>query len=292
MDQKMIVMCKGIQASGKSTFARKLVRENSDFVRVNNDDLRIMLCQRRFDRKDTKTIDQARNILEEMYLDNGKSIVSDNMNLGPKHETYYKQLAEKHKAKLIIKDFTDVSPNECIERDHKRGDLIGKGIIISTFYDMLKHKKFEPQNVNLPPAVWFDMDGTLSHVTNRSPYEEEKCRQDLPNWPIVTLAKQYKAAGYTLIVCSGRDYGKARNPTLEWLQFYRIFSPCTDIKNHYLFMRAAGDKRHDWIVKREIYERNIRDKYNLVCCFDDRSSVCHELRHLGLTVCQVNYGEF
>ena len=56
-----------------------------------------------------------------------------------------------------------------------------------------------------------------------------------------------------MILVSGRDE-VCRSETEAWLEKH-------DIEYKALFMRPAGDKRKDTIVKREIFDREIRDKY-------------------------------
>jgi len=57
-------------------------------------------------------------------------------------------------------------------------------------------------------------------------------------------------------------------------------------------MRPAGDIRKDVLIKQEIYEREIKDKYNVLFVLDDRQSVVDGWRSLGLTVFQVAEGQF
>lgn len=57
-------------------------------------------------------------------------------------------------------------------------------------------------------------------------------------------------------------------------------------------MRPAGDSRRDAIVKREIFEEEIRDRWRVVGVFDDRQQVARRWRELGLTVSQVAEGDF
>jgi len=38
-------------------------------------------------------------------------------------------------------------------------------------------------------------------------------------------------------------------------------------------MRAAGDMRKDLIVKRELFDRHIRDRYRIAFVLDDRDQV-------------------
>ena len=59
-----------------------------------------------------------------------------------------------------------------------------------------------------------------------------------------------------------------------------------------LYMRAAGDMRKDAIVKRELFDRHIRDSYDVTCVLDDRDQVVAAWRELGLTCLQVAPGNF
>ena len=60
-----------------------------------------------------------------------------------------------------------------------------------------------------------------------------------------------------------------------------------------IFMRKTGDKRKDSIVKKEIYENNILNRYNVTVWLDDRNQVVNMLRDdLNLNVWQVNNGDF
>jgi hypothetical protein len=57
-------------------------------------------------------------------------------------------------------------------------------------------------------------------------------------------------------------------------------------------MHAAADMRKDSVVKQELFERFVRDKYNISFILDDRQQVVDMWRGLGLTVFQVAEGDF
>ena len=59
-----------------------------------------------------------------------------------------------------------------------------------------------------------------------------------------------------------------------------------------LFMRKKDDYRQDAIVKKELYEEHIKDKYYVEAVFDDRDQVVNMWREEGLLCCQVYYGNF
>ena len=76
-----------------------------------------------------------------------------------------------------------------------------------------------------------------------------------------------------------------RPQTEAWLVKHKV--PYTA-----LFMRPAGDMRKDVLIKQEIYEREIKGKYNVLFVLDDRQQVVYGWRALGLTVFQTAPGDF
>jgi hypothetical protein len=57
-------------------------------------------------------------------------------------------------------------------------------------------------------------------------------------------------------------------------------------------MRPTGNKEKDYVVKEEIFRKEIDGKYNITLILDDRNSVISHWRSLGLTVFQVADGDF
>jgi hypothetical protein len=137
-------------------------------------------------------------------------------------------------------------------------------------------------------ALIVDLDGTLALRGDRSPYDWSRVSEDTVNDPIRDLVFAL-AWTYSLdvVFVSGRS-DECRPATKQWL---------TDvIGGRYdhapLLMRTSGDNRPDAIVKREIFDRHIRGKYNVKYVIDDRARVVAMWRSLGLTVLQVADGDF
>jgi hypothetical protein len=65
------------------------------------------------------------------------------------------------------------------------------------------------------------------------------------------------------------------------------------VSYNYLVMREQGDSRKDTIVKKEMFDKYIKGKYNVLYVVDDRPCVCR-MWSLGLKVMQVGnpYIEF
>jgi hypothetical protein len=119
----------------------------------------------------------------------------------------------------------------------------------------------------------------------RGPFEWDRVDVDIADPHLSRMVKVHKAYGDTIILLSGRD-GSSEALTREWLEFYGIHCD-------FLWMRNPGDFRKDSIVKKEIYEAHVIDKYNIVAIYDDRQQVVDMIREdLGLKVFQVEPGKF
>lgn len=139
---RKIILTRGIQGSGKSTWARQWAEEDPEHrVRFNNDDIRNMLGK--------YWVPSREKLVKCLYdrflfdsMAHKYDIVIDNMNLNPKTvseiesevDLFNKGVRGQYEWKYEIefKDFK--TPLEvCIERDSKRENPIGAGIITSTY---------------------------------------------------------------------------------------------------------------------------------------------------------------
>ena len=122
-----LLMLYGIPASGKSTYARKLV-EQGNWVRVNKDDLRDQLHNGKWSRANEKIILKARDAIIEVALRNGQNVVVDDTNLHKMHQETFRALAANHGADFDMKFFY-VTVEEAIERDLNRERTVGEHVI-------------------------------------------------------------------------------------------------------------------------------------------------------------------
>ena len=143
-----IILTRGIQGSGKSTWAKKWVEEDSEHrVRWNNDDFRRMLGPYWVPERENFIYTMMSDFLSKAMLF-GYDIVVDNMNLNQKdwdsiqsliytfnNYIFIRGLEEPYT--LEFKDFFYVSLEECIKRDSKRENPIGEKVITET-YDRYK----------------------------------------------------------------------------------------------------------------------------------------------------------
>jgi len=306
----------GLPASGKSTQAKLEVEKDlGNTIRVNRDLIRVMLHNNIFDRKLTepRTI-AARNTLIRDGLKRGVRVICDDTNLDPRVVKDLINIAEFFGAEVRITQF-DVDVNECIRRDKARADLPGevsvgekviRGMVKNYFVDgKFPEKAAEVKGISFAPAVksydnWlaviFDIDGTLAdHKGIRSPYDYTKVIKDRPRVAVIKALRMYAKAGYKIIICSGRE-DFCREDTIKWLDHHlsSVDGNGDIVKVSYdLYMRPTGDKRQDRIIKGEIFDKHIRDHWDIEMVYDDRDQVIGLWRdELKLDTCQVNWGDF
>lgn len=132
-----LIICRGLPASGKSTWAKQWVLEDPEHrVRINQDDIRLMLGKYWVpSREPLVSHIQQEAICRAMSL--GLDIVLDNTNLNPKVLKSLSDVAASNKYELEYKDFFDTPLSVCIERDKAR-DIQVSEKIIRNFYNNYK----------------------------------------------------------------------------------------------------------------------------------------------------------
>ncbi len=299
-DLKVIVFV-GPPASGKTTTALEMLKRNPDYVRVNRDDYRVMLRDERMcDFRVENLITLLCNDAIAEALANKFNVIVDNTNL---KEKYLQALIDfvQPLANIEFRVF-DVSLDKALERDAAREKSVGEEVLKKMYKDfkniydnpivMTNLKKsariYTPPvfDSRLPFTYIFDIDGTLAHMNGkRGPFDWRKVDVDDVDEVVVDILKMHKQLGHHVTIMSGRD-SEAREKTEFWLDFHGV-------KYDQLFMRAKGDFRKDNIIKRELYDNNIRGNFNVKVVYDDRDQVVTMWRdELGLKVFQVNPGNF
>lgn len=296
---KKIILTRGIQGSGKSTWAKAWVAEDPEHrIRINNDDLRNMFGVYWIpSREDVVT--KAKKEIAVYAMDKGYDIVIDNMNLNPKEIQYWETVVNYHngymgkeiKYEIEFKDFF-IPIEECIRRDAVRSNPIGEKVIRDTwkrYKHFIQTSEVEKYVGNLrlwdsskPMCVVIDMDSTVCFNTSKRPWfgdgSTEAMIDDVPNHGVVELVK---AQEYPVVVCTGRNKDQYK-VTIEWLANQGI----TPVD---CYMRENGDYRKGVEVKAELMNQ-ILDKYNVLVVFEDCEPIVQKYREMGLTVLQPNKG--
>ena len=145
-------------------------------------------------------------------------------------------------------------------------------IITDPRLDYLKPNEFEE---GLDPCYIVDIDGTVSLIDGRSPYQGEKAHTDKVNTPIARLIDNFRKANYdaTIIFSTGRSE-KYRDVTLAWLKENNLFSG----EDSTLLMRPLDEKKPDSEVKKDNYYEHIHGKYNVELVIEDRARVTQMYR--------------
>lgn len=284
-------MLKGLPASGKSTWAKEQVKlSKGKTKRVNKDDLRAMIDDGEWSKENEKFILSVRDSIIVDALFQHKNIIVDDTNLAPKHEKDLRHIAEELDAEFEIKWF-DTPLAECIRRDMLRPNPVGKKVI-RRFYEQIKDL-YEPKieyNPDLPECIIVDIDGTLAHMNGRSPYDYTKVSTDVVDPVVSDIVRRYRSVDIMddnplyVVIVSGRE-DSCKPETEQWLQDNHI--PYDE-----LHMRKTDDKRDDRIVKKDIFDTWIKNRYNVKFVLDDRNRVVEMWRSLGLKVLQVGEGDF
>lgn len=299
-----LTITRGLPGSGKTTWDESFVEMSRDPkpVRVNRDETRFLLyggysSLSYLQEEEVTRVQQGQACL---LLDGGVDVIIDDTNLNAKTVKGWQRIAQRYGARFQNVDFP-LESHECKKRVARRvadGGRSVPGDVIDKMHSKYLRTGF-PAIVPLEPVkpftepyvpdemkddAWiFDVDGTLTTGPHeRSPYDWAKVGQDKVNAPVVALLGSLSSLD-SIIVVSGRD-GSCYNQTRRWLSANGIWFDR-------LYMCPEGDTRKDAIVKAEIFDREIRDNYNVLGVFDDRRQVVDSWRSIGLTCFQVAEGD-
>ena len=291
MGQKIIFL-KGLPASGKTSWAIEKCREDIDLIRLNKDDLRKEFGNPSWSREFEDKVVAAQRSRGISLLNLKHSLIIDDCNFSENHKKFWHELSIKLGIEFEEKYF-NVDVEECIKRDKTRENSIGEAEIRRMYNTYVRPNSLHSdirymleQDPTLPSCIICDLDGTLAIHNGRNPYDDSKIFTDKLNKNVKRILDTYDFIGYTIIYLSGRNES-ARMNTENWLRN----NYCTYEKSK-LLMRPDQDFRPDEIVKREIYERKIKDKFFVEFVLDDRDKVVRMWREIGLLCLQVYYGDF
>lgn len=241
-------MTKGLQASGKSTWAKgEVSRSGGTWKRINKDDLREMLDAGVWSSAKEKFIIKARDTLLTAAIKQGFNVIIDDTNLDDKHWKDVKALLTRMDIDVTLREQCfSVDLDEAIKRDAARPKPVGEEAINATWKRYIKgktgvmqprmevmyaraHRSAIEQDPKLPKAIICDLDGTLALMGDRSPYDASACDvKDRPNPPVVEAVRLFHNAGYRIVFVSGRDE-KDRAPTERF-----IIKHCPEMSGNFI----------------------------------------------------------
>lgn len=300
-----LVITRGLPASGKSSHAKRWVAEAPGRARVNRDDLRAMLFSAAgvLPYEQEQRVSAAQHAQVRALLEAGVSVIVDDTHLRLKYARAWADLAAELGADFEVLDFP-IDPYEAVSRDMHRRTLGERGVGWEVIRDL--HQKFPhpwPEvtvtehaapkllpyvpNPALSKALIVDIDGTIAHNDgHRGWHDYDKVAGDKPKPFIIAVAKAIAdTLDARIVLVSGRS-DSCWESTWEWVHEQAGLSPAA------LYMRREGDHRQDAIVKAELFDAHVRNRWNVLGVLDDRDQVVKMWRALGLECLQVADGAF
>ena len=295
-DMKIKVL-KGLPASGKSTYARKLVLGSGNFGRVNRDELRETVFAGKWTREREKIIMQIEKAIAQVLVQNNHSVVVDDTNFRDVWKDWHNNAVTLSDLELVLEtQMFDTSLEECIRRDKERAT---KGLP-SVGQNVITKMALRNDLIAFPdlPIVLVDIDGTLAASTGRERHLKGEKKDwksyysllgtDAPHTHIFKWVAEL-SKDHTIIIVSGRG-AEYQEATREW--FEKVWSPNPlfpelEVPKFPVFLwlfRDAGDRREDSIVKSEFL--NLLPKPPELI-LDDRPQVVRMWRSKGLKVIPV-----
>ena len=302
--QKAVIAPRGIPASGKTTWVHEQIYNAAPgtAARINNDDLAMMLYGVPFGSRSPHTADMLASMRKQMLTQLLRNpeiqvIFIDNTTLSIKGLKQLEGITPQHGGVFAVNDeFLTVPLQTALDRNAQRTNPVPDTVI----HDMHKRAvKLRGWNYNrlpeifpyhndkkLPPTILVDIDGTLALKSpERDIYDYTKVHLDIPNPSVSHLITQLASHGWHITVMSGRSED-CREETQGWLD--RNVAP-----NLPLYMRPSKDHRPDWIIKYELFQQHVANRYHVRFVLDDRDQVITLWRdRLQLPTWQVNHGDF
>jgi hypothetical protein len=258
------------------------------------------------------SVEQAkalRNAALSVLLAADMDVVVDDIHLSDPSVQEVLAVAREYNCLILVYDMSQTPLDEVFRRNSLRERPVPEDVIAGYHRTFLVGQSFplpipdpppvpEPPQIYVPiegvPTYLVDIDGTLTcwspdpavRATQREPFDWDAVGLDLPNEPVIRLLEALDAVGVFHFVFVSARPEICREPTEKWLIDH------VGVEWGRLFMRDTGDGRPDEVVKMEIFDREIRERYNVVGVFDDRNKVVSMWRSLGLTVYQVADGNF
>jgi predicted kinase len=284
---------RGIPGSGKSTKASAIISKYTKSTqklmpRTNRDEIRLAYPEW----KESQVVKYERELIHS-YFNSGVDFIVDNTHTNENKVKGLRDLAEQYNYSYEIHEM-HTPLMECISRDLVRKEKVGKSVILKMACDIGWYDNDPYWSLLDDRAVIFDIDGTLANTEHRQHFIVSKPKDwkgffnaaplDPVHYPIRNLFHIFRESYHAIICVSGRP-SEYRKATEKWLED-------NGLNPAWLLMRGFNDKRDDDVIKKELYEKYIKPRFDVKYVVDDRNRVVKMWRSLGLTCLQCAEGDF
>ena len=293
-----VTIIRGVPSCGKTTWAREWVEKDPTVrARVSRADLTAM-AGGDIGVEMAKTMrDAALSALLAADLD----VVVDDIHLSDASVLEIVTVAQRHQSLILVYDMSQFSLDEVFRRNATRDRPVPEDVIAGYHRTFVQGQSFplplppmpqppEPPSQYVPiegqPTYLVDIDDTVALVGDRDPFDMDTVGLAQPNEPVIRLLEALNGTGLFQFIFMTARPERGREATEKWLVDH------IDVEWARLFMRDGHDDRPDSVVKQEIFDREVRERYNIVGVFEDKSKVVAMWRSLGLPVFQVADGDF
>lgn len=146
-------------------------------------------------------------------------------------------------------------------------------------------------------ALIIDIDGTLANTDHRQHFLEgekknwkafnDACADDTPNkWCVDLIQAMIAVHGVHPIFMTGRTM-EYYDTTVHWIGRH-----IPTLKDLTLLMREDRNFEKDTVLKKRLYETNVKPEFDVLFVLEDRKQVTDMWRELGLVCLQCAEGDY
>jgi predicted kinase len=294
-----LIITTGLPRSGKTTWAKEMVAKSGNHVRINRDDLRVMLHNNKWTPRNEEVTMACQKAMVEAALKKGKHVIIDDTNLGSYHHERWLGVAREQGVAFEAKNFKSTDIPELIRRDDFDDESRRGAHVIIRLALENDFIKFQDDEV-----VVCDLDGTLCNIEHRLKYargEEKDWDKFFKGVPGDTIREDvdkmlqgYVDQGKKIIFVSARPE-RCRRDTEMWLSengyalSYRLDPEDNYIRYEALLMRPDSNSQDDTIIKQNILDNCLKKEW-IHRVIDDRPKVIRMWQENGLEVIDVGPG--
>ncbi|QDP59429.1 MAG: putative polynucleotide kinase [Prokaryotic dsDNA virus sp.] len=289
-----LIMTVGASSSGKTKWAEEYILEQAlqgdpKWVNLNRDDIRFALFNNgvrdwtkyKFnnsnEKRVTKVVDQK--AFDASVLQH--NIIISDTNLSPAIRGKWESWAEENGYEVEYKYFQE-SWETLVKRNAQREGGLPESLLWSQYKRFMQQfgtiggNKIKPYEdcLFLEDTIIVDLDGTVADMTGvRKPFDWDKVHLDKPRQEVIDMVSALALKTGHITFFSGRD-GVCYDSSAQWIEDNIITDDLARLGIKWdLYQRSPKDSRKDDIIKYELFDNQVRGKYNVIALFDDRPQV-------------------